>query len=158
MGIDPSLTSTGYAVLFAQGGQAHPVEFGTIKTRASQPLAHRLERIYRQISRLISKHGPDEFAVEEVFYARNPKAALMLGYARGAALLAAATAGVPVSEYSAREIKLAVTGYGNASKEQVRRMVRSQVASLPEDIGFDVSDAFAVALCHLHRQKQMSRA
>ena len=157
MGIDPSLTSTGYAVLSAEGDRSVPLTFGTVRTYSHQPLSRRLEVLYRRLSDLVREYQPDEFAVEEVFYARNPKAALLLGYARGAALLAAAVAEVPVWEYSAREVKLAVTGYGNASKEQVLRMVRSQISGLPQGMGFDVSDAFAVALCHLHRQKEGRR-
>ncbi len=155
MGIDPSLTSTGYAFIRIDRERLSPLSFGEIKTKSGQPLSERLAIIYRKISDLLEEYLPDEVAIEEVFYARNPKSALMLGYARGAALLAAANREIPVAEYSAREIKLAVTGYGNASKEQVRRMIKLRV-TLPEGkVNYDVSDAFAVAICHLHRCEKL---
>ncbi len=111
----------------------------------------RLAKIFSNVSSLIGEYGPDEVAVEELFYAKNPKVALMMGHARGAALVAAAEHHVPVAEYSPREIKLAITGFGNASKEQVKRMVIARLSIDPASIGYDESDALAVAICHCQR-------
>lgn len=152
MGIDPSLTNTGYAFISREGNRIRASEFGEIRTASRKPLPLRLAEIYSRISQLIQENRPDEVAVEEMFYAENPQSAMRMGYARGAVLIAAAHRGVPIAEYSAREVKMAVTGYGNASKEQVRRMVLSRVDLNGAEIGYDVSDAVAVALCHLQRK------
>lgn len=157
MGIDPSLTSTGYAFVRYDADRFHALEFGTIETSSTQRLPGRLAAIFQSISALIEKYHPHEVAVEDVFYAKNAKSALMMGQARGATLVAAANHNLPVAEYSAREIKLAVSGFGNASKEQVRRMVLSQIELAEENLQYDVSDAFAVAICHCHRISQPHR-
>lgn len=151
LGIDPSLSSTGFALIDYQKNQYSSLDLGEIKTKAKQKLSERLAIIFQEISILISKYKPDQMAIEEVFYAANPKIALLMGHARGAALVAAATNNLPVNEYSPREIKMAVTGYGNASKEQVKRMVCSQIQLESNSHGYDIFDAMAVALCHCHR-------
>ena len=151
MGIDPSLSSTGFALIKPNHNKYVAIEIGEIKTNSKSKLPDRLAKIFQKISSLISEYEPDEVAIEEVFYAENPKIALLMGHARGAALVAAAERHLPVAEYSPREIKLAVTGFGNASKEQVKRMVLTQISLDSTSIGHDVSDALAVAICHCHR-------
>ena len=154
MGIDPSLTSTGYAFIDYSSEQFFALDYGLIKTKSSQNLPDRLSEIFHTVSQLVEKHHPDVVAFENVFYAKNPRIALLMGHARAASLVAAAIRNISVAEYSAREIKMSVSGYGNASKEQVKRMVLSQIKIDDASIGYDISDAFAVALCHLYRQKQ----
>ena len=107
----------------------------------------RLNRIFAGLEEVISAHRPDAVAVEEVFHARNPKSALVLGHARGVALLAAGRAGVGVHEYSTRKVKQTVTGHGNADKRQVRSILEAMLGEVPAQL--DASDALAVALCHL---------
>jgi crossover junction endodeoxyribonuclease RuvC len=110
------------------------------------------------VTNILNRYQPNEIAIEDVFYAKNPKIALMMGYARGASLVAVANQRMPVATYSAREIKMAVSGYGNASKEQIRRMVFSQIEINTSDIVYDISDAFAVAICHcFRRDKKMNK-
>lgn len=151
MGIDPSLSSTGFALINHQNSEFTALETGEIKTYSRQVLSNRVARIFQGISLLIESHRPDEVAVEEVFYAENAAIALKMGHARGAALAAAAIHNLPVAEYTPRAIKMAVTGYGNASKEQVRRMVKAQIRLKDISFGYDISDALAVALCHCTR-------
>lgn len=153
MGIDPSLTSTGYAFLEFTTNQFKAIDYGTIETQSNQNLPLRLAKIFHSVSTLIEKNKPQEVAVEDVFYSKNAKSALMIGQARGVSLVAASSRNLPVAEYTPREIKMAVSGYGNASKEQVRRMVLSQVNITNNKIKYDISDAFAVAICHFHRIK-----
>jgi crossover junction endodeoxyribonuclease RuvC len=115
-------------------------------------MAERLSRIYRGLCQVIDKHRPVEAAVETAFYGRNVQSALKLGHARGVSLLAAVEHGLTPLEYSPREVKQAVVGRGNASKEQVQFMVRALLRSGEKSMLLDASDALAVALCHLHRK------
>jgi crossover junction endodeoxyribonuclease RuvC len=152
LGIDPGAARTGYAVIEAAGDTVLVRETGTLATSARVPFHMRLKSIYQRLSKVVAKHGPDEIAVEQVFVKRNVRVALKLGHVRGVALLVAAVHDVPVGEYSPGEIKQAVVGTGNASKEQVKFMVSALLrlsAAPPED----EADALAVALCHVHRRK-----
>jgi len=153
LGIDPSTTATGFGVVACEEGQLRVVDFGVIRTSPRDPLPQRLRRVYEEISQLMDRHQPDEFAIEEIFHAENAKLTLKVGQARGVAILAAAMREIPTSEYSPREIKQAVVGHGGASKTQVLRMVRD-LLNIPEGrITFDAADALAVAICHCHRRK-----
>lgn len=149
--MDPGTVVTGFGVLEKTGNRCIALNYGCIKLSSKQPFPKRLLKIYNEISKVISEYRPDEFAIEEVFYAENAKVALKMGHARGVAILAAANQEIPTSEYSPREIKQAVVGNGGASKQQVQRMVQTilNLTSPPEP--YDVADALAVALCHLHR-------
>jgi crossover junction endodeoxyribonuclease RuvC len=146
LGIDPGSTCTGYGILEDQGGEPRMIASGVIRTPRG-PLSGRLNKIFEGLEEVIGAHRPDAVAVEEVFHARNPKSALVLGHARGVALLAAGRAGVSVHEYSARKVKQTVTGHGNADKRQVHSILEAQLGELPDQL--DASDALAVALCHL---------
>jgi crossover junction endodeoxyribonuclease RuvC len=146
LGIDPGSTCTGYGVLEDDGGDPRMIASGVIRTTKG-PLSSRLSKIFDGLEEIISAHRPDAVAVEEVFHARNPKSALVLGHARGVALLAAGRAGVSVHEYPARKVKQTVTGHGNADKRQVHSILEAQLGELPAQL--DASDALAVALCHL---------
>lgn len=147
LGIDPGTRVTGYGIIRKDGRRAVHVENGVISPPSSAPLSDRLSHIFKELKVIISKFRPDVVSIEEVFYATNAKSALVLGHARGVAMLAASEAGVPVCEYSTREIKKAVVGYGNADKNQVAQMVK-RLLNLPEPPAEDAADAVAAALCH----------
>ncbi|GLP96160.1 crossover junction endodeoxyribonuclease RuvC [Paraferrimonas sedimenticola] len=151
LGIDPGSRITGYGVIKVQGKLTEYLGSGCIRT-GDGPLPERLDVIFRGVSELIQQYQPDEFAIEQVFMAKNPDSALKLGQARGAAIVAASQAKLPVSEYAARLIKQALTGTGGADKVQVQHMV-THILRLPAKPQADAADALAVALCHSHSQK-----
>jgi crossover junction endodeoxyribonuclease RuvC len=150
LGIDPSLQSTGFGIVEEDAGRLLPVAFGVIKPTAKLPLHKKLAEIKTELETIIRTYGPAEAAVENPFYAQNMKTALLLGQVRGAVLVAVAGTGCDLAEYSALEIKKAVTGYGQADKEQVLTMVRSLLGLADEAIPLDASDALATAICHLN--------
>ncbi|MBM3304545.1 MAG: crossover junction endodeoxyribonuclease RuvC [Candidatus Aminicenantes bacterium] len=152
LGIDPSLQSTGFGIVESDGSRITPVAFGVIKPDAKPPLHLKLNEIRAEIEKLIVAYAPDEAAIENPFYARNIKTALLLGQVRGAVLVAIAASGCGFFEYSALEIKKAVTGYGQADKEQVMTMVRSLLDLEDDRIPLDASDALAAAICHLNNR------
>ncbi len=152
LGIDPGTAVTGYGVIESSGPNTFRcVAFGAIRSKANQSLPPRLKNIYDSIAGIIEQYQPDQVALEDVFYGRNFQAALKLGQARGAAIIAALNAEKPVATYSAREVKMSLTGYGAASKEQVQRMVRDILRLDAPATPLDASDALAIALCHAHR-------
>ncbi|MCL4235105.1 MAG: crossover junction endodeoxyribonuclease RuvC [Deltaproteobacteria bacterium] len=156
LGIDPGSLLCGWGVVDeVAGGYAH-VDCGVVEAPRGAPLAERLERIYRGLRERIDALAPQVAAVESVFFAANVKSAIVLGQARGVALLAAAHAGLPVHEYSPTQIKKALVGYGRADKPQIAAMVQC-LLGLPEPAQADASDALAAALCHLssYRYLQM---
>jgi crossover junction endodeoxyribonuclease RuvC len=124
------------------------VECGVIRTSAGEPLASRIRDIYDGVLELIDRHGPFAVSVEEVFHGKNAKSALKLGHARGAILLAAAHREVIVAEYAPRQIKKAVVGTGNATKDQVGFMVKEQLRLRTAPSPADAADGVAAALCH----------
>ena len=158
MGIDCGGEYTGYGVVeMLASGRLICLTCGAIKLSVREPLPRRLSRIYMHLGAIISEHQPDEVAIEDVFYALNVKSALKLGQVRGVAMLAAASAGLEVSEYSPLTIKSSVVGYGRAEKHQVQQMVTRllELAEPPEPM--DASDALAIAICHLHTAATMTR-
>ena len=157
LGIDPGIAATGYGIVEEREDGLHAVCFGAITPPASLPFAQRLLRIYRELRVLLTDAGPDCAAVEAVFFARNVQSALRLGQARGVALLALAEAGIGIHEYSALEVKQAVTSYGQAQKEQVQEMVRMllHLPGVPRPA--DAADALAVAICHQHAARLRGR-
>lgn len=149
LGIDPGSKATGYGFIEQQGNRLIHLDNGAIFTQSQDPLAVRLQRIYKELCTLIEKYQPEAVAVEQVFMARNPASALKLGHARGVALLAGINAGLTVAEYSALQVKSAVVGYGRAGKNQVQHMTKV-LLNLPEIAQEDAADALAVAICHAH--------
>lgn len=148
LGIDPGSRFTGYGIIEHTGRKFSYLGSGCIKALSQgEDLGSRLQTIHAGVSELIIQFKPDMFAIEQVFMAKNPDAALKLGQARGAAIVAATNAGLTIAEYSARQIKQAVVGTGGAKKEQVQHMVRS-ILKLPGTPQADAADALAVALCH----------
>jgi crossover junction endodeoxyribonuclease RuvC len=151
LGIDPGCSVTGYGLLETEGGEIRYLVSGCIEPRpARAPLETRLLAIHREIDRLIDLHRPGRCAVEDVFHHRNPRSSLVLGQARGVALLTAVRRGLTVATYPPREIKKAVTGNGAAHKTQVRAMIR-RLLDLPWLEREDESDGLAVAYCHAAR-------
>jgi crossover junction endodeoxyribonuclease RuvC len=152
LGLDPGTAATGYGVVEAAApGATRLVECGVVRTAASSPLEQRLSEIFDAITDLIRQHRPDAVAVETVFVAKNPRTALVLGHARGAALLAAAKAGVPVAAYAPTMVKKTVVGVGAATKRQVQlmtaRLLRLRTPPTPND----AADGVAIALTHCMR-------
>ncbi len=148
LGIDPGSRRAGFGVVTLVGGRLEYLASGLIRAGKSA-LAERLGEIHAGTAELVARYRPAAAAVEDVFVARDPRAALRLGQARGAALAAIAAAGIPVVEYSPRTVKQAVVGSGAATKEQVQRMVM-QLLRLPVAPPPDAADALAVAICHAH--------
>ncbi len=148
IGIDPGSRVTGIGVVEAQGQTLKHIHSESVRL-GSGPLATRLVAIYERIQEIVQVHEPQVGAIEKVFLASNPQSALVLGQARGSALLALAQQDLETSEYSALEIKRAVTGTGRASKEQVQHMVRI-LLGLNRRPPQDAADALACAICHLH--------
>lgn len=149
LGIDPGSRITGYGIVQQEGSRLVHVDNGAIFTDNAQDFPGRLKAIFDGLTAVIAEYGPDEVAVENVFISNNAQSALKLGQARGAAIVAAVHAGLPVAEYSALQVKQAVVGRGKAAKEQVQRMLTA-LLGLPEVAQADASDALAVAVCHLH--------
>ncbi len=157
LGIDPGSAATGYGLVEAQEGGLHAVACGVIAPPARLSFPRKLLHIYRELQALLIRLQPDCAAVEAVFFARNVQSALRLGQARGVALLALAEAAIEMHEYSALEVKQAVTSYGQAQKSQVQQMVRLLLGlrEVPEPA--DAADALAVAICHCHAARLSAR-
>ena len=155
LGIDPGSRLTGYGIIEMQGPRAIWVNSGCIRIQG-EDLASRLKIICLGIQELLDSYQPDEVAVEQVFMHRNPDSALKLGQARGAAISMVATRSIPVSEYSAKQIKKSVVGKGNAAKDQVQHMVKVLLglSKMPQE---DAADALAVALCHAHTRQTLGK-
>lgn len=157
LGIDPGSRLTGYGIIKQEGRTCTYIASGCIKAiAAGTELAPRLQTIFAGVSELILQFKPDLFAIEQVFMAKNPDAALKLGQARGAAMVAATNTELPVAEYSARQIKQSVVGTGAATKDQVQHMVCS-ILKLPARPQADAADALAVALCHAHSYDSLTK-
>ena len=149
LGIDPGTAVTGYGVVAKEGGSAVSlVECGVVRTSSGEVLAVRIREIYEAVTTLITRHTPSVVVVEDVFLGKNVQSALKLGHARGAILLAAALGEIPIAEYTPREIKKAVVGNGNASKDQVGFMVQQQLRLKAPPSPADAADGVAAALCH----------
>jgi crossover junction endodeoxyribonuclease RuvC len=153
LGIDPGSRLTGYGIIKQVGGKTEYLGSGCIRLQGDE-LAPRLKQIFDGVSEIITQFCPTEFAIEQVFLAKNPDSALKLGQARGAAIVAATCHNLPVAEYSARQIKQSVVGKGNADKGQVQHMV-TYLLKLTASPQADAADALAVAMCHSHTQQSL---
>ena len=149
LGVDPGLATTGFGIVDGDTRAATAIAMGTIRTRAADGRAARLAQIAERIGALIEEHQPQELAIEQHFVAQNVRSAMAIGEARAAVMVAAATRGVAVYEYAPTAVKEAVSGYGGASKEQVREMVMVHLSLSEEPTPLDVSDALAIALTRL---------
>lgn len=167
LGIDPGSLVTGFAVLETEESTAtesnnlNPyrpqqvnkgltyIACGSIRISSASPLPLRLEKIFHSLQKTMSDYSPDGVAIEEVFVAKNPQSALKLSHVRGVVMLASTLAGLEIYEYSPREVKQAVVGYGHADKLQVQKMVQV-LLNLNKMPSQNAADALAVAICHLN--------
>lgn len=156
LGIDPGLRVTGFGVLEKSGQKLAYVTSGCIRTDQDDDLPGRIRTILEGLTQLIAEIRPQQVAVEKVFVNVNPQSTLLLGQARGAAICAAVIGSLPVSEYTALQVKQAVVGNGHARKEQVQEMVR-RLLKLPGDPSPDAADALACAICHAHGGQGLGR-
>lgn len=148
LGIDPGSRVTGYGLISEHNRKLQYLDSGCIRTSAGD-LSQRLLEIFESVCQLMQKFNPEEVAIEQVFMHQNPNSALKLGHARGVAMVACASHCLKISEYSAREVKQSVVGYGAAKKEQVTHMVRHLLV-LNKAPQTDAADALAIAICHSH--------
>ncbi len=155
IGIDPGSRITGYGIVAVTGSHQRHVAHGHIRTK-SATLHERLQEIDAGLKNILMEYQPQQAAIEQVFTFHNHQAALKLGQARGAALVALSTFALPIAEYSARQVKQAVVGYGAATKLQIQQMVRA-LLRLTKTPTPDAADALAIALCHATSQRFNSR-
>ncbi|MEI8032041.1 MAG: crossover junction endodeoxyribonuclease RuvC [Chlorobiaceae bacterium] len=151
LGIDPGSLNTGYGVVRRDSGGFSVLSCGVIRLDSSRSHAERIGRIYLELDEVIAEFRPDRAALETVFLSRNVQSALKLGQVRGALIALLMNRGLSLNEYAPREVKMAVTGRGGASKEQVAFMAGRMLALSPVPKPFDVTDALAIALCDLQR-------
>ena len=149
IGLDPSLSCTGWGIVAKSGSRLSHVANGQVKTDPAASLPERLVTLDRELTAVILAYRPDTAAVEEVFVNKNPQSTLKLGQARGVCLLALARAGLPVSEYATRLVKKAIVGTGGADKAQVQAMLAVLLPGV-KLAGADAADALAVAIAHAH--------
>jgi crossover junction endodeoxyribonuclease RuvC len=149
LGLDPSLSSTGWGVIRVEGARISHVANGQVKTDASAPLPQRLAALQSGLAEVITTHRPDRAAAEEIFVNKNPQSTLKLAQARGCVLAACGMAGLSVNEHAARLVKKAVTGTGGAEKVQVAAMVKVLLPGV-QIAGSDAADALAVAIADAH--------
>ncbi len=147
LGIDPGLTSTGYGIIDIEGRDFKAVEGGVVRTKSDQPMEQRLFSIYSVIRDVIAEFKPDEVAVEEL-HARFAKTALLLGHARGVAVMAAGEAKLPVFDYQPTRAKNLVTGSGRADKEQMKQAIAIHLGTPDATKNEHVADAFSIAIAH----------
>ncbi len=149
LGVDTSLRSTGYGVLEVVGNRLRALDYGNIPNKPKLPVSACLIAIHTKIAALIASWKPDVVSVEKVIYGKNANTMLVLGEARGAVIVSAATANLLIYEYEPRRVKMAVCGNGMAEKFQIQRMVKT-LLNLPEPPQNDAADALALAICHAH--------
>ncbi len=150
LGIDPGIADTGYGIISEESGKISCLVYGTIKTLSTQSLPNRLTTLYTELDKIIKKYKPQFTAVEQLFFNKNVRTALIVGQARGVALLALANNKLPIVEFTPSQVKQAVSSYGKASKAQVQKMVKMilKLDKLPQPD--DAADALAVAICALN--------
>ncbi len=149
LGVDPGLSLTGWGMVAAKDrNTVSLLEYGCIKTTPALPLTERLKIIYHTLEDIISRHHPEVMAIEELFFSKEAKTVAAVSQARGVILLSAAQHGLPVSEYNPRHVKMSLTGYGSADKNQIQQMVKVllRLSDIPRPD--DAADALAIAICH----------
>ena len=156
LGVDPGSACTGYGIITADGDKVVYVESGHLTLKKNTNRYEKLRSIFLRIKQVIEEQTPTHFAIEDIFYSKNARSSLILGEARGAAILAATLANLPVYEYSAREVKQSVTGNGAADKSQVNYMLGKILGLTETPENTDESDAIAVAVCHAFKNREWS--
>lgn len=147
LGIDPGIADTGYGVVRADGNKLDCLAYGSIQTKAGMDLVDRLVILAERLDEIIKKYQPDRSGIEQLFFCKNVKTALVVGQARGVALLALRQNGLPISEFTPLQVKQAVSSYGGASKQQVQRMVKMILNMNEIPRPDDAADALAIAIC-----------
>ena len=151
LGIDPGLIQTGYGLIKVGSEKKQVINYGTISPNSKDKLALRLLAIYNDLLSIINEYEPSVMAIEEVFYGKNVKSALLLGHARGVSMICAGIYNIPVFEYAARKVKQSITGNGNAHKSQIKFMIMKELNLKEFNAPIDASDALAIALCHIYQ-------
>lgn len=154
LGVDPGSRRTGWGVVERRGGRLVGVAADVIKLKDKTPLADRLEVIYDHLEAVVEEHEPEAIAVEDIFYAKYPNAAIKLGHVRGVVLLLAAKRGLALAEYAPALVKRTVAGRGAADKEQLGRLVGAMLGIDATALGIDATDALAVAITHLSTSRR----
>ena len=158
LGIDPASSGpTGYAVIETDGRECRALRYGAWRPARGTSIAGRLRDIHKLVADLVAEFAPGAVAVESAFAALNVRTALQLAEVRGVVMLAAAEGGIPVESYSPREVKASLTGYGQASKQQMQELVRSHLSLAERPEPADAADALAIALCHIHATRAQAR-
>jgi crossover junction endodeoxyribonuclease RuvC len=153
LGIDPGTIIMGYGIIKVKGEKIQLVEMDVLKMSSKLDVYQRLETIHKKVSQIIHKHRPQAFAIEAPFFGKNVQSMLKLGRAQGVAIAAAMQAGLSVHEYSPKKVKQSITGNGNASKEQVMKMLGHIMTLDDQPKYLDASDALSVAVCHHFQDK-----
>lgn len=150
LGIDPGIAILGYGIVEYKGNRFKTLAYGAICTEAKESMPIRLKKIYQELTLILDEYKPNAVAIEELFFNKNTKTALLVGQARGVAVLAAAHKSIDIYEYTPLQVKQGVVGYGRADKQQVQIMIKTllNLKSVPKPD--DVADALAVAICHAH--------
>ena len=155
LGVDPGTNITGYAIIEVNGKSTKVVTYGVFKLTKFEDHQTKLKEIFLQLQDVIESYLPEELAIEAPFHGKNVQSMLKLGRAQGVAMAAAMTMGLKIFEYSPKKIKLAVTGSGNASKEQVHAMLENRMKIKIDQKYLDASDALATAICHFQQRGQV---
>lgn len=153
LGVDPGFAITGYGIIKTEGSKFKVLDYGAITTPAGLNFEKRLLKINEVLEEKIGEYKPDAFAIEELFFNKNVKTALLVGHGRGVAILSASKSSIDVFEYTPLQIKQAVVGYGRADKSQVQQMVKMILGLKEIPKPDDVADGLAVAICHAHSYK-----
>jgi crossover junction endodeoxyribonuclease RuvC len=157
LGIDPGYAILGYGVIDMKGNRFSVCGYGAITTDAALKMPDRLKHLYTQVMEIIREYEPDVAAIEELFFNTNSKTAILVGQARGVAILACANSGLEIREYTPLQIKQGLVGYGRAEKQQIQTMVKTilNLSEVPKPD--DTADALAAAICHGHSAGHLSR-
>lgn len=156
LGIDPGIATTGYAILEGSGNSMRAVAYGHIQTLPTRTFFERMKEINTEIKSFLKTFRPECLAIEKIFFAKNTKTAINVAQMRGSVILEVLNHEVEVFEYAPNEVKMAVTGYGHADKQQIQKMVKSllNLAEIPKPD--DTADALAVAICHFNSAKYVT--
>lgn len=158
LGVDPGLSMTGWGVIVKEAnGSLVLKNYGCITTKPSSPLIERLKNIYFTLDKVISDYNPEVMAIEELFFAKEARTIASVGQARGAILITAGLKNLAVFEYNPRHVKMALTGYGSADKNQIQNMVKIVLAMKEIPKPDDAADALALAICHLNTNNFKSK-
>ncbi|MDR0425092.1 MAG: crossover junction endodeoxyribonuclease RuvC [Clostridiales Family XIII bacterium] len=157
LGIAPGYARLGYGFIEARGGKFSLMEYGTVDTASGMAMPERLKLLYSRLMELIYEFGPDVAAIEELFFNNNAKTALLVGQARGAAILACVNSGIGIYEYTPLQIKQGLTGYGRADKNQMQLMVKTLLGIKETPKPDDAADALAAAICHANSANCLGR-